>query len=757
MELSRRNLLIGTAAGGGLLLGWGLWPRHYAAPEIMQAGADELAIAGWLKIGTNGMVTVAVPQLEMGQGISTTLPQIAAIELGANWNHVAVQAAPIAEIYANMPLMAKWAPLMPSVLAAYTGDGTGYIAQRLAQYHRFMATADGMSLTAYEAPLRHVAAAARIMLAMAAAEKWGANWQECQAENGFIQHGRHGTRKLSFAELVADAAQKIPPDDVILRATPPSESPKLPRSAFPRLDAPSKANGSHIFAADVRLPHMVFAAIRHAPIGVDAKLSTHDAGKAKAVAGFIKLVKNPRWLAAVASNSWAAEQALRAIKPKFTLRHRVDTQTIEASLDKALKHGEATILAQRGDGGAALVEAGTFTQRYEIAPALHGTIETASATARLRDGKCELWMASQSPETARQAAAAALGISVRDVVFYPMPAGGSFDSRLEHGIAAQVALIAQAVGRPVQLTYSRWQEHITAAPRPPVAATLSARTGASGEITTWKLRAALPAAAHEFGLRIFGGMDAADAAAKAGDRADPLALDGAIPPYAIAHLAVEHVPCTIGLPSGRLRGNSHGYTAFFTECFCDEIAEKMQREPVSYRMMMLDGDPRLANCLQRVTALAGWSGGQDGAGQGVACHRIGSVASGGAIAVIATARRDDTGIRVDKIHAVADLGRIVNIDIARQQIEGGLIFGVGLALGSSLSYTQGLPSSGRLSALQLPVLNTCPEIIVELIDSSAAAFDPGELGAVAVAPAIANALYSATGLRYRKLPLASEG
>jgi isoquinoline 1-oxidoreductase subunit beta len=754
MQLSRRNMLIGTAVGGGLLLGWGLWPRHYAAPDIMAAESEELAQAGWLKIAANGMVTVAVPQLEMGQGISTVLAQVAAVELGADWRHVAVQVAPISEIYANMPLMAKWAPLMPSVLSAYARDADGFATRRLAQYHRFMATADGMSVPAYETPLRHAAAAARTMLAMAAAEKWSANWQDCGAEGGYIWHGKD---KLSFAAVVTDAAKLTPPDDVVLRATPASESPKLPRSNFARLDAPSKANGSHSFAGDVRLPDMVFAAIRHAPIGENAHLSAHNAGKAKGVKGFIKLIENPRWLAAVASNSWAAEQALRAISPTFTLAHPVDTLKIETALDRALKQGAGIILAQRGDGGAALADAGTFTQRYDIAPAHHAALETATATARLRDGRLELWMASQSPETARQAAADALGISVRHVVFYPMPAGGSFDARLEHGIAAEVALIAKSTGRAVQLSYSRWQEHITAAPRPALAAILSARTGASGEIATWKLRAALPAAALEFGQRVFGGMDAAKAAVAAGDHADPMALDGAIPPYAIANMAVEHVPCAIGLPSGRLRGNAHGYTAFFTECFVDELAEKMQREAVSYRMAMLDGDPRLAACLQRVASLAGWSGGMDGAGQGVACHRIGSIATGGAIAAIATARRDDTGIRVDRIHAVADVGRIVNIDIARQQIEGGLVFGLGLALGSSLSYADGLPSSGRLSAMELPVMANCPEIVVELIDSAAPAFDPGELGVVVAAPAIANALYSATGLRYRKLPLASEG
>jgi isoquinoline 1-oxidoreductase beta subunit len=188
----------------------------------------------------------------------------------------------------------------------------------------------------------------------------------------------------------------------------------------------------------------------------------------------------------------------------------------------------------------------------------------------------------------------------------------------------------------------------------------------------------------------------------------------------------------------------------------DELALLAKREPLSYRMAMLSGEPRLAECLLRVSALAGWNGGNDGSGQGIACHRIATLDRWGYIAAVATARRDENGVRVDKISAVADVGRIINVDIARQQIEGGLVFGIGLALGSSTDYARGLPVNGRLGALDLPLLADCPEIEVEFIDSGADPFDPGELGVAVAAPAIANALFSATGLRFRRLPFLSE-
>jgi len=188
----------------------------------------------------------------------------------------------------------------------------------------------------------------------------------------------------------------------------------------------------------------------------------------------------------------------------------------------------------------------------------------------------------------------------------------------------------------------------------------------------------------------------------------------------------------------------------------------LKREPLSFRMAMLEGDPRLAACLQRVSSLAGWNGGADRSGNGLACHRIGGVTDGGCIAAIATARRVPGGgatgpsVLVDRIFVVADIGRILNADIARQQIEGGLIYGIGLALGSSSPYVAGLPTNTRLSQLDLPVLGNCPDIQVEFVSSDAAPFDPGELGVAVAAPAIANALASATGQRFRKLPLIAE-
>ncbi|MDE2596874.1 MAG: xanthine dehydrogenase family protein molybdopterin-binding subunit [Sphingomonadales bacterium] len=754
MDLSRRQILVGTAAGSALILAWTLLPRRYAPP--LAPGKGEFAFDAWLRIGRDGVVTVSVPELEMGQGVTTVLPQIVAMELGADWRQIAVEPAPPAEVYANGPLAARWRemwmPLLPG-LAAAPDSG---LARSFAEGETFVVAADGTTLAAYEASARATAAAARAMLSMAAADRWDVRWEECEARDGFVIHGK---QRLPFGALVEAAATFDAPRIPVLRPEPPAERPAdVPPGAnlrFPRLDLPAKVDGSYLFAGDVRLPDLIHAAIRHAPLG-ESVLGSFDAKAAEGFPGVIGLVRHKRWLAALATDWWAAERALTAIAPHFSVKGAPDTGKIDSALEAALHKGDGVRLAEAGDPDTWLSGHFTLASRYEVAPALHATLETASATARFSGGKLELWIASQAPAAAQLAAAEALDIPARDVVVYPMPAGGSFDRRLEHDHAIEAAILARQAKRPVQLTWSRWQEHVAGRPRTPVAAVMAARTSPAGDLAAWKARLALPATALESGLRLINGKTPRAAMAGAAGQFDPLAIEGAVPPYAIEHLLVEHVPADIGLPTGRLRGNAHGYTAFFTECFIDELATQAKREPLSYRMALLSGQPRLAECLQRVSALAGWNGGRDGSGQGIACHRIGEGERCGHIAAVATARRDETGVRVDKISAVVDIGRIVNVDIARQQIEGGLVFGVGLALGCSTDYVQGLPTSGRLGLLGLPRLADCPEIEVEFIESGADPADPGELGVAIAAPAIANALFSATGLRFRKLPLLSE-
>ncbi len=753
MQISRRGFVLGTGAAGGLLVAWALTPRRFPPP--LEAGPGEVLFDAWLKIGQDGVVSVAVPEVEMGQGISTLIPQIVAYELGADWRQVAVEPAPVSGAYANAPLAAHWAQLWMPLLPGLADKPDSLLACRFAEREAFVTSADGTALTAHEEPARIAAASARAMLAMAAADRWDVPWEECDAQNGFVVHDR---KRLSFAQLVEEAAGYTPPRPAAVRVEPLAErAAEFPPGAplrYPRLDLPSKVDGSHAFAGDVRLPDMLHAAIRHGPVG-ESRLGGYDTHQAKAVRGLVKLVNGDSWLAAVANDWWAAERALSLIAPRFAAEGRAETAKIDAALREALHYGTATRIAERGEPDKWLSEKFEHVSHYAVAPAFHATLETASATARFTDGKLELWAASQAPQAARRKAAAALGIAVERVVLYPMPAGGSFDRRLESDHLAEAALIAREVGRPVQLTWSRWQEQVAGLPRTPLHAVLAARTAPDGSLTALKLRVAMPATAQEFGQRLFAGQPPR-AALAAQEQGDVLAMAGMVPPYAIANLVVEHVPAAIGLPTGRMRGNSHALACFLIETFIDELAERAGREPLSYRIAMLGGDIKLAQCLQRAASLAEWNGGAGGSGQGLAIHHMQVAGREGRIAVIASARHDERGIRVDKLTAVADIGRIVNVDIARQQIEGGLLFGLGLATGSTSAFGDGLPLTGRLGMMGLPLLTDCPEIEVDFIDSAELPFDPGELGTIAGPPAIANALHSAGGARLHALPLTSE-
>lgn len=765
MRLTRRGMLVGAGVGGALLIAFPLIPRRHPVP--LQAGKGEHVVDAFLKVGRvkggkDCVLTVAVPFCEMGQGITTLVAQIVADEAGADWRKVAVEAAPISPAYADPVLSAKWAPLWMPAFASLGQDADGMLARLHAERGPLMITADGTALAAFETPLREAGAALRAMMAQAAADKWGVGWEECEAKGSFVSHQN---KHLSFAELLDAAVDYNPPDVPVLRAEPPREKPgQFPEGSppsHPRLDLPAKVDGSFTFAGDVRLPGMVYAAIAHGPQGASV-LSSYDKQAAAAVRGLVGVVHAKRWLAAVATDWFSADKAVRAMEPRFKADGPIaDAEKVLVALDKALTKGEPQRLLADGDPDALLAKP-SLTARYDVEPAFHAPLETASATARMRHGLLELWIATQAPERARRAAARAAGLSRRDVIVYPMHAGGSFDARLDVRIAAEVAAICKVIGKPVQLTYSRWQEALAGIPRTPVSAQLDgALSPDKTRVLGWRARLAVPATAVESGARLLDGWGVGQAL-ELQDRVDPMACEGAMPLYRIPEKAVEQVPLALRQPTARFRGQAHGYTAFFTESFVDELAHAAGKEPLSFRVGMLEGEPRLVACLQGAGRLAQWGGGIEASGQGIACHQMELATGGGAvrkglIAVVATARSEAGVVRVDRLSAYVDIGRIVNVSLARQQVEGGLMFGLAHAVGGASGYAKGRPLAGRLSQLGLPLLADCPKVDIAFADSNEDPFDPGELGMVAVAPAIANALFSATGVRFRRLPLISEG
>jgi isoquinoline 1-oxidoreductase beta subunit len=730
--ISRRGLLVSGGAGVGLLVAWALWPRDY--PANLALGPGEHGFGAWLKVGEDGRVIVAVPQAEGGQGVYTALPQIVADELGADWRTVGVEAAPVNPLYAN-------AIGAQELFAGLFGRVPAGMRARYLTALPLMLTAGSSSVRRFAEPARPAGAAARMLLCRAAARRWGVAWEACTVDRGFVVHEG---RRARFAELAAEAAGESLPDAAPIGQ---AGAGKLTGESLPRLDAPSKADGSANFAGDIRLADMVHAAVRAAPAR-GGRLVRVDRAAADRVRGMVQVVETPDWVAAVATTGWAARQGLDALAPRFESRAPgVDDASIEAALTAALD-GPGTRIAAGGDLAPVFRGATLVTATYRTGFGVAAAIETASAVAAYRDGRLEIWCQTEAPVHARAMAARGAGVGEDAVVIHPMLIGGGFGARIDADVVEQAARLAVVLRRPVNLVWSRGEELARARHRPPAMARMAARLAPGGGISGWSAKIAAPSTGRALAERLLPGT------AFAAGPGDPYATAGAVPPYRLPAYAIDHHPAEIGVATGHVRGGAHGHGCFFTECFLDELAHAGASEPVSFRIGMLAGDVRLARCLSTVASLGGWEGGVAGSGQGIACHGF----RGSRIAVLAEALLGADGRpEVRRLVAAVDCGTVINPDLVRQQIEGGLIFGLGQALGATTGYAGGRATARGFDTLWLPRLADTPDITVELIASAEQPGGVSELAVPPVAPAIANALQAATGYRIRSMPLRSGG
>jgi isoquinoline 1-oxidoreductase beta subunit len=726
-------LLIGGGAGVGLLIGWAAWPRSYHANLNVVPG--EKIFNAFVKIGIDGHVTVVVPQVEMGQGVYTTLPQIVADELGADWRTIGVEAAPRNPLYANTLFVDEWEEEAGSLLPK------GLLDEWSAR-DGLMITGGSTSARGFEDRLRDAGAATRALLCVTAAKRWDADWRACDTAAGFVTRGNDRVR---FGEIAAEAATQKLPRDIGRRE---GRENRLTGVSLARLDAPSKVDGSAQYAADIRLPDMVYASIAQGPLG-DTRLKSIDRKAGEQVAGVLNVVQTESWVACVATNWWAANKGLLAMRATFeTTGGFANDARIDKALDAAFVDGVR--VSSLGDVGAAFRGANVLTAEYRIGLAPHAAIEPMSATASIDHGELQLWIGTQVPGLAAKAAARAIGYDEANVTVHPMLIGGSFGRRYEIEIATQAAFLAQKLKRPVQLQWSRSEDMRQDRFRPAARAKMAARIAPGGRIEAWLAKIATPATTAELKARVLNGVGAYEAMMAQAGVSVPASVAGAMPPYAIPSVAIDHHPVNIGVPTGDWRGRTHGASAFFTECFIDELATAQGIEPFSFRMGLLGDNPRLALCLSKVATLGGWNGGGAGTAQGLACHSM----AGSHVAVMAEARIGGDGrVSVQRLVAVVDCGQIINPDIVRQQIAGGMIFGMSAATGVPVTVQRGLAGPERLGALRLPKLADAPHITIELLVSPHRSGGVGEISVPPVGPAIANALFAANGKRYRTLPL----
>ncbi|MEA3011659.1 MAG: isoquinoline 1-oxidoreductase subunit beta [Sphingomonadales bacterium] len=728
--VTRRQLLIGGGAGLGLYVAWRFWPRLYAPNLRVREG--ETLFNAFLKIGRDGHVAVAVPQTELGQGVYTSLPQILADELGADWRTVSVEPAPISPLYANI-MIAEEAADDSGWPEALRGAGR-WMARDFATRNSLMLTGGSTSVRAFEGRLREAGAAARVMLCMAAAARWNANWEELETREGFVWRDND---RLPFAELAEAAAGHRPPPTLAMRD---DVDGRLAGQPLPRLDAPSKIDGSALFAADIRYPDMVYAAVRSGPWG--SRLAALDSAAARAVTGALQIFEEAEWVAAVGTNWWAAHRALEAGRPRFTLRQPLaDNRSIGAALDAAFEANADDRVFEAGTMEAGFPGASPVEARYEVGLAPAAPIEPLTATARIVGDGIEVYAPSQAPGLARAAIARAAGFAESRVTFFPTLAGGGYGRKLEMMAIEQAAILATRMRRPVQLTWSRHQEIQRDSYRPAAQARMTGWMK-QGRIEAWRARIAAPATAALVAARIGAGGSIV--------RPGRAAVAGAVPPYAIPNVFVDHASADLGIETGLWRGAAHSYTCYFTECFIDELARAAGLEPLAFRTFLLANNPRLGRCLAAAASVGGWDGGPPGSGMGLACHS----AFGSHIACLVEVEvRSDQRLRVLRAVAAVDCGRVINPEIVKQQIEGGIVHGVSAAIGRPIEIAGGVPAAQSIGAYGLPILRDAPDVSVELIESEEAPGGITELGVAPAAPAIANAYFSLTGQRVRSLPI----
>jgi isoquinoline 1-oxidoreductase beta subunit len=723
---SRRGFLIGTGAVLGVAVGFVLWPRQW--PNAMAAAPDEVAMNAWLRIGPDGRVTVAVPQAEMGQGVMSGFAQIVADELGARWELMAVEPAPLHPAYAFTWLATEGTKGLPPVLR----DIAAFAGARVIERLDLQFTGGSTSIRGYERTLREAAATARVALVRAAARQWQVDQAALDTADGAVFYK---ARQMPFAEAARLAAADDVPAEVPLR---PLSTRRLYGKPLPRIDIPAKVNGTARYGADVRIPGMLFAAIRHGPAGSRLANASAPAG--------VRFVRGPHWVAALGPTSWEARRALDQVVAGFSGPAKPAGPWIEERLAAAARSTAGEEVARTG-GDIPPPSAASIISDYAVPFLAHACMEPMVATARVSADRAELWGPTQSLTLARHAVATALDLDGDDVTIYPTLLGGGFGRKAEADAMVAAALVARAAGAPVQLLWSREEDLSAGVFRPAAAARLRAELGPGGRIATWEARIAVPSVGHGFLARNL------PALARGPDAPNAAAIEGADRiPYATGAFRAVHVASEQPVPVGYWRSVGHSFSAFLVESFVDELAAKAGVDPLLYRRRLLVGNERLLAVLAAVADASDWDGpAAQGFARGVALHE----SFGSVVAMVVEAGIEDGRVRVRRVTSAIDCGGALNPDSVRGQVEGAALMGLAAAVHGRIDFAEGHAVQRNFDTYRIPTLGQSPDMTTLILDSGAPIGGVSEPGLPPAAPALANALAAATGRRCRTLPLAA--
>jgi len=705
---SRRTFLkVSAAAGGGLLIGFYL-PAVRAAPATA-ANAGAFAPNAFVLIGRDDTVTLIMPQVEMGQGTYTSMPMLIAEELEVDLGQIALEAAP--------------------------PDDRRYANSLIG----FQVTGGSSSVRAMWEPLRRAGAVARVMLISAAAQGWNVDPTSCRAEKGEVIHGPTG-RKLRYGAL-ADTAAALPvPDNVALKD---AKAFKLIGTPAKRLDTPDKVNGKALFGIDVKIPGMKIATVAACPV-FGGKLARVDDSTAIEIKGVRQVVRLDDAVAVVADHMWAAIQGLAALDIEWDEgpNAKVSSADIVRQMETALQKPG---VVGRKDGDVAKAMAGAAMKVeavYQVPFLAHATMEPMNCTVHVRQDGCDVWVGSQVVSRAQATAAEVTGLPLEQVQVFNHFLGGGFGRRLEVDFVTQAVRIAKQVDGPVKVVWTREEDIQHDIYRPYYYDRMTAGLDAQGLPIAWRHRVTGSS------------IEARWLPAAMKDGLDTDAVEGAAVElqYAIPNILVDYVRQEPpGLTTGWWRGVGPTHNIFMVESFIDELAAAAKKDPLEYRRALLAKSPRARTVLDLAAEKAGW--GQPlplGVGRGVSLQfAFGTYLS--QVAEVAVSK--DGEVLIQRVVCAVDCGIIVNPDTVKAQIEGGIILGLTAAQFGEITLKNGRVEQSNFNDYRALRINEAPTIEVHLVISAEAPGGIGEPGTVGIAPAVANAIFAATGKRIRKLPV----
>jgi isoquinoline 1-oxidoreductase beta subunit len=704
--VSRRSLLTGGLAGG-FLLAFHLPVRAVNEPVQPPDDTDgKFAPNAFIRIDHSGKTTLVMPQVEMGQGVYTSIPMILAEELDADFAQVTLQHAPPSDKLYGNPLFG------------------------------IQATGNSNSVRAWWKPLRTAGASGRAMLVQAAARQWQVDPASCTAANGQVMHKASG-RRLSYGALALAASSEVPPKDV------PLKEPRdfvLIGKPLKRLDTPDKVNGKAVYGIDAMLPNMKFATLKACPV-FGGKVAKVDDSAARKIPGVRKIVVLDDLVAVVGDHMWAAKKGLDALVIDWDEGPNASLSSNDIWRDlRVASQKDGAVAKSEGDITKGLATGDRLEGAYELPFLAHATMEPINATVHVTSDACEIWTGTQVMTRVQSEAAKAAGLPVEKVIVNNHLLGGGFGRKLEADMVVAAVRVAKQVDGPVKVVWTREEDiqHDIYRPiyRDTIAATLS-----DGKIVGWKYRVSGSSImARWFPPGFQNGVDIDG-------------VDSAIDiPYDIPNIHVEFVRAEPpAVPTGFWRGVGPNNNVFAIECFMDELARKAGKDPVDFRRSMLGKQPRFLAALNLAAEKSGW--GQPlpaRVGRGVCLQP--SFAS--FIATVVEAEVDEQGeVHLRRVTSAVDTGIAVNPDTVVAQLEGGLIFGLTAALYGEITIEKGRVQQSNFNDYRMLRIDQAPKIEIHIIKSGEAPGGIGETGATAGPPALRNAIYAATGVALRRLPI----